>query len=168
MLKKLIMFMGAAALALSLSACGGGPTQSVAVLESASSGITQESVEDTGYEDNLEGLCGYLSANKAIAGDPVEMSYKEIGAIAGCRYSFRFGGSTIQAEFYEFDLDNLDQKGKECVDSVQTKGFFTILGNEVHAQLNGKYLMIYVDKSREDANIAHTAQVEELFLGFKQ
>lgn len=119
-----------------------------------------------GRPDTLEGLCEYMAEGLAFAGDPVEMSYKEIGAIAGVRYRFTYNGSTVQVEFYEFDLDNLDEKGKACLDSVQEKGVITVLDNEVPAVLNGKYLMIYTDTSKKEENTAQKERVEQLFLDF--
>ena len=119
-----------------------------------------------GRPDTLEGLCEYMAEGLAFAGDPVEMSYKEIGAIAGVRYRFTYNGSTVQVEFYEFDPDNLDEKGKACLDSVQEKGVITVLDNEVPAVLNGKYLMIYTDTSKKEENTAQRERVEQLFLDF--
>lgn len=69
-------------------------------------------------------------------------------------------------EFYEFDPDNLDEKGKACLDSVQEKGVITVLDNEVPAVLNGKYLMIYTDTSKKEENTAQRERVEQLFLDF--
>ena len=59
-------------------------------------------------------------------------------------------------------------KGKECIDSVQEKGFFTILGNDVPAVLQGKYLMIYTDADTDEVNTAQREKVLELFQGFKK
>ena len=95
------------------------------------------------------------------------MSYKEIGAIDGCRYRFKYDGSTVQAEFYEFDLNNLDEKGKECVGSVTEKGSFTVLGNEAPAVMNGKYMMVYTDPDSDEVNKAHSDKVLDLFNSFK-
>lgn len=129
---------------------------------------------DTAYGDDLDGLCSYLEANGALVkGDNdaafTEMSYKEIGAVNGYRYRFTCGGSTVQAEFYEFDLENLDEKAQACISNVREKGFFTILGNDVQAQLSssGKYMMIYHDTGKAEVNDLERAWVEKCFSGFK-
>lgn len=165
MMKKLLLFTGALALTLSLSACTG-PIEQAPTLETPSSGIERAPVDASGFDDNLTGLCKYMEENQAVTGEKIEMSYKEIGAIAGFRYLFKYDGSNVQTEFYEFDLDNLDQKGKDCIGSVQEKGFFSILGNEVPAILQGKYLMIYTDADTDENNTAQREKVMELFQNF--
>ena len=129
---------------------------------------------DASYEDNLDGLCSYLEVNSALArGDNdaafTEMSYKEIGAVGGYRYRFTCGSSTVQAEFYEFDLENLDEKAQTCISSVQMLGYFTILGNDVQAQLSnsGKYMMIYHDTGKAEVNSLERDWLEKCFTGFK-
>lgn len=142
------------------------------------------------YDDDLTGLLNYMKDGKGIALDDegvtledgavviaenvtsfTQMSYKEIGAENGYRCQFSFNGSTVQAEFYSFDLDNLDEKGNACLSSVKEKGYFEILGNEVRAVLHPseKYLMVYTDANAEknEANAAQKDWAEELFLGFK-
>ena len=107
--------------------------------------IQVEEVPDTEFEDTIDGLCDYLSANKAVTGDPTEMAYETIGATEGYRFRFILGKSTVQVEVYSFDLDNLGDQAQTVLDSVREKGSFTMLDNEVPATLNsdGKYLLIY-------------------------
>jgi len=168
MAKRALALAGALILTLSLTACGGQVEQlSTLEVPAAESGIEREPVEDTEFSDDLDGLCKYMEANQAVAGEKDYMSYKEIGAIDGCRYRFKYDGSTVQAEFYEFDLDNLDEKGQECIGSVKEKGFFTVLGNKAPAVLSGKYLMVYTDTDDDEANTAHQDEVLELFNSFK-
>lgn len=166
MFKKVLVFAGAAALALALGACGG-QVEQLDTLEPVSSGIDFAPAEAASFDDSLDGLCKYMETNKAVAGEKDYMSYKEIGAIDGCRYRFKFDGGTVQAEFYEFDLDNLGEKGRECVDSVTEKGFFTVLGNEAQAVMNGKYMMVYTDSDKDEVNTAHSNEALELFNNFK-
>lgn len=163
MCKKIFGLLLSVAVLLGLSACGG-TAQSLPKLELPEDGQIQ--MTKIGRPDNLEGLQEYMAEGLAFAGDPVEMSYKEIGAIAGVRYRFTYNGSTVQVEFYEFDPDNLDAKGKECLDSVKEKGKLTVLDKEVPAVLNGKYLMIYTDTSKKEENTAQKERVEQLFLDF--
>lgn len=165
MAKRALALAGALLLSLSLTACAG-PVEQLDTLDPVSSGIDWAPAEAASFDDSLDGLCKFMEANKIVSGEAVEMSYKEIGAIAGCRYRFKFDGSTVQAEFYEFDLDNLDEKAKECTGSVQEKGFFTILGNDVPATLEGKYLMIYTDSDNDEANTAQREQALKLFQEF--
>lgn len=165
MLKKLAIIMAGGMLALSLTGCAGRVEQ-LETLDSPSSGISQAPVDASGYDANLDGLCKYMEANSVVAGEKVEMSYKEIGAIGGFRYRFKFDGGTVQAEFYEFDMDNLDEKGKDCVGSVQEKGYFTVLGNDAPAVLNSKFMMIYTDSDKDDVNTARKDEVEKLFMDF--
>lgn len=194
MMKKILALTAAAALALTLAACGGSPEQlptltvpgeesassaasAVSGAESSSASGSEESSQaprqeilESEFEDTLEGLCQYLEQNHAVTGDKIEMSYKEIGAIGGFRYKFLYNGSTVQAEFYEFDLENLDEKGRDCLDSVKAEGKFTVLDNEVPATLsnNGKYLMIYTDTNSDAKNTAQRENVQKLFQEFKQ
>lgn len=163
MVKKIVWMLAGVLLLMGLSACGG-VGQSFPALELPEDGQIQ--MNKMGRPDTLEGLCEYLADGLAFAGDPVEMSYKEIGAIAGVRYRFTYNGSTVQVELYEFDLENLDEKGKACLDSVKETGKFTVLDNEVPAVLNGKYLMIYTDTSKKDENTAQKERVEQLFADF--
>lgn len=167
MVKKVLALAGALSLALTLTACAGQMEQLETLEAPSSSGIELEPVGDEDFTDDLDGLCKYMEANQAVAGEKDYMSYKEIGAIDGCRYRFKYDGSTVQAEFYEFDMDNLDEKGKECVGSVKEKGSFTVLGNEAPAVLNGKYLMVYTDTDKDEANTAHSDEVLKLFNSFK-
>lgn len=163
MAKKLVGLVLAVMMLASLAACGS-PTQGMPKLELPEDG--QIMMSKIGRPDTLDGLCEYMAEGMAITGDPVEMSYKEIGAIGGVRYRFLYNSSTVQVELYEFDLDNLDEKGQECLDSVKEKGEFTVLDNEVPAVLNGKYLMIYTDESKKEESTAQKERVEQLFLDF--
>ncbi len=192
MKKKIWLWAAAALLCVTLSACGGTQeklpelkmpeTGSSAASGEEASQTAEKETPDDGFEDHLDGLCAYLEANNAVirndqadvasaSSDPsfTEMSFKEIGAIGGYRYKFTFNGSTVQAEFYEFDTENLNEKGKDCLDSVKSSGKFTVLDNEVAATLsdNGKYLMVYTDPRTEEANVSQREKVERLFKGFK-
>ncbi len=166
MIKKLLVFLCAGAFALTLAGCGGQVEQLDTLEAPSSSSIEQGPFPEMHYYDTLESLCSYMEDNEAVTGESVEMSYKEIGAVGGVRYRFKFDGSIVQAEFYEFDLDNQNEKAKECLGSVQEKGFFTILGSDVPAQLHGKYLMVYTDTDKDEANAAQREKVEKLFSEF--
>lgn len=191
MLKKLLALVATAALAVTLTACTGTGEQlpgltletSSASTSSTTSGvdvptasdeedaqveIQVEEVPDTEFEDTIDGLCDYLSANKAVTGDPTEMAYETIGATGGYRFRFILGKSTVQVEVYSFDLDNLGDQAQAVLDSVREKGSFTMLDNEVPAVLNsdGKYLLIYTDAGTDAVNTAQKERVTGLFTSF--
>lgn len=191
MLKKLLALVATAALAVTLTACTGTGEQlpgltletSSASTSSTTSGvdvptasdeedaqveIQVEEVPDTEFEDTIDGLCDYLSANKAVTGDPTEMAYETIGATEGYRFRFILGKSTVQVEVYSFDLDNLGDQAQAVLDSVREKGSFTMLDNEVPAVLNsdGKYLLIYTDAGTDAVNTAQKERVTGLFTSF--
>lgn len=200
--KNILALISAAALALTLSACGGSPASGLPALETPGAGQTSSGAasgaeaearvkpDSSKYDDDIAGLLTYMKDGKGIALDGegvtfengsvtiaedvtsfTQMSFKEIGAVNGYRCQFVFNGSTVQAEFYAFDPENLDEKGQACVSSVKEKGFFEVLGNEVKATLHpsGKYLMIYNDEKAEknDLNKAQKDWATELFLDFK-
>lgn len=198
--RNILALISAAALALTLSACGGPASARLPELEvpgqtssgTASGAEAQARVkpDSSKYDDEIGGLLTYMKDGKGIALDGegvtlengsvdiaenvtsfTQMSYKEIGAENGYRCQFGFNGSTVQAEFYALDPDNLDEKGQACVSSVKEKGFFVVLDNEVRAVLHpsGKYLMVYNDEKAEkdDLNKEQKDWATELFLGFK-
>ena len=195
MKKRIIELLLAGVLLLSLTACGGGTVGRVPQLvtaEDTASGVegaSRTKPDSTNYEDTLIGLCSYMEDGGAVVKDEeavsfedgrvvfhqdnitsfVEMSYKEIGAVGGYRYQFTYNGSTVQAEFYAFDLDDLDEKGQDCLSSTKEKGFFVVLGNKVPALLhpNGKYLMIYTDSKKDEKNEAQKQWAEDLFRSFQ-
>jgi len=200
--KNILALISAAALALTLSACGGNPASALPVLEAPGAGQTSSATasgtetearvkpDSSKYDDDITGLLTYMKDGQGIALDGegvtfengsvtiaesvtsfTQMSFKEIGAENGYRCQFSFNGSTIQAEFYAFDPENPDEKGKACISSVKEKGFFEVLGNEVPAVLHpsGKYVMVYTDaKAEKDENSAAQKDwATELFLSFK-
>lgn len=186
MMKKLTAALGALVLALTLTACGSTveqlPTLSLETSSTASgvsetSGVesgSQETAEpqevaDTDFEDSLTGLCDFLEANSAVTGDPTEMAYETIGAVGGYRYRFLLGGSTVQVEVYQYDLDNLNEQGQSVLDSVRDAGSFHLLDKDVPATLSasGKYLLIYTDSSTSEANTQQRERVTQLFVNFK-
>lgn len=196
MKKRMLSLLSAMALLLTLTACGGVSGSRLPALEpetKETSGATEIVHTKPAGEyknedpDGMIGLLTYMEDGKAIVRDTenvkfengavvtaenttsfVQMSFKEIGAVNGYRYQFTYNGSTVQAEFYRFDPDNLDEKGKTCLDSVKEKGFFELLGNTVPATLHpsGKYLMIYTDAKEDEKNKAQKKWAEELFLSF--
>lgn len=191
MMKKLLALGLSLGLILSLAGCGvTGEQLPALVLESSSSQqsgaetsavesggessqVSQEETElqvvpHTEFEDTIDGLCEFLTANKAVAGDPTEMAYETIGAVEGYRYRFTFGSGTVQVEVYAYDLENLSEEATKVLDSVKETGTFQMLDKEVSAVLsdNGRYLMIYTDAGKSEQNTQQKERVEELFKGF--
>lgn len=182
MLRKIAALVACGALALTLAACGGTGEQlpALALEESSASSSTEsgapakgeeaapEEVPYTEFDNSLDGLCQFLAANKAVAGDPTEMAYETIGATGGYRYRFTLGGATVQVEVYQFDLDSLNDRATACLDSVKSTGSFAMLDNQVPATLSGggQYMMIYTDPSGEEQNVQQKDRVLELFSGF--
>ena len=184
MMKKLLALGFSLGLILSLGACGATGEQLPAlVLESSSSqqsggetsGVesgaqpTVEEVPDTEFPDTLDGLCDFLTANKAVAGEPTEMAYETIGAQDGYRFRFILNGSTVQVEVYSYDVNNLNEQGQTVLDSVKAEGSFTMLDNDVPATLNsdGKYMLLYTDGRTSAENTAQRERVLQLFEAFK-
>lgn len=184
MKKKLLALVAAGIITLTMAGCGGTTVQlptlsqpqgeTSAVSGTESSAVEAEPVSDADFDDNLDGLCKYLEANYLVTSERTdssfaEMAYQEIGAIGGYRYRFQFGKSTVQAEIYEFDLDNLDENATACLNGVKNDGNFKFLDSEIPAVIsdNGKYLLIYTDSSKDEANIAQKAKAEEMFKSFK-
>lgn len=164
MKKKLILAALAAAMVVSLTACGGSTTDSLAEVTSGTMEMAQ--VEKKG----LSGLCDYLQGNGVIAGDPVEMKADIIGAKDGRKYGFKFNDATVIVELYEFDLDHLDETGKKTLDSIRNNGTFQVLDKDVQAKLSasGKYVMIYTDTKTEDAHLAQKQKAESLLDEYDQ
>ena len=102
--------------------------------------------------------------------DGTEMSYGMIGAKAGHRYMFTFNNSQVTAEFYEYDLKNLNDEAKKTIESVKKDGKFELLGMTTEATLsdNGKYLMVYTDNSGEELNKTRKSDVLKAFKEYKK
>lgn len=159
MKKKIILAAVAAAMVITMTACGSNTTTPVTT-------VTEGTMEIAELNANgLDGLGDYLKGNGVIGGDPIEMKAEIIGAKAGKKYGFKFNDSTIIVEIYEFDLKNLDDTGKATLDSVKENGSFLVLEKEVAAKISnsGKYVMIYTDNNTDDANVAQAQKAERLF-----
>ena len=189
-MKKIFAVAAAAALLLSISACGvnvgtvsgeDGSTSDVILSSTAGEETSQGTESATSsedpeqaqkkQEDNLKGLCAYLAQNGCVGGDPVDMAAEFIGAKTGVQYRFSYEGSNnVTVELYEYDPDNLSEDAQTVLDSVKENGSFSVIGREVtdaHVSTNGKYLMVYKDTQTNEKNELHKKDVIELFQGFK-
>ena len=168
-LKKWMLFCLVAILVLVFSGCG-------VQLENLSSGTDDSGedessevvVTDEDYEDTLDGLCEYMTAAGYISGDSTEMLASVIGATDGVKYSFSVSSVSVTAEFYAFDLDNLDETGEKTLEDAKNNGKITVLGTEVSAKLsaNGKYLLLYADTGKDDFAESRQAAIDA-FEAFK-
>lgn len=172
-MKKVWLLAAAAAVLMTATACGagdvGGPSSSGAASSQASS--QAPSMDQSGVEDNLQGLEKYLAGNGVLSGDPAEMRADVIGAKSGARYQFAFNGkNNVTVELYEYDPASLNSVAQQVIGSVKSAGRFELMGQQIPAVLSdsGKYLMIYKDTVSEDENKARTEQTETLFKQFKQ
>jgi len=170
-MKKIWILAAAAALLMTVTACGagdvGGVSSGASSEESASS---TQTVLQSSVEDNLEGLQTYLTGNELISGEPKEMRADVIGAESGVQYQFSYNGkNNITVELYEYDLDNLNDTAKNIIESVQSNGQFTLMDKQIPATLSdsGKYLMIYTDTVSDDENKAYAEKVKGKFQEFK-
>lgn len=127
------------------------------------------------YEDNLKGLeelfvdKGYMT----IAEDKsnvTEMDASLIGAKEGNRYKANYNNAEVLIELYAFDADNLEDAAKDVINSVKEKGQFQIMNlDPVNAYLsdNGKYLMVYTDKSNPEKDSDNDKRKQEVIETFK-
>ena len=166
MKKKIILGAMAAAVvtAVTLTGCGG--SGETVEAPSVVAGTMEMSELDA---KGLEGLCDYLEGNGIIAGNYVEMKADVLGAVDGRKYQFKFGDTTIITEFYEFDLNNLNETAKATIDSVKEKGTFSVLGTEVKALAteSGKYVYIYGDTKTDEKNVAQMQKAVDLIQEFE-
>lgn len=168
-MKKLLPIILCAAIVFSVSGC---VSRGTPLTELQTDNIPKaDSVKIDDYKDNLDGLESYLKKRAFLPDiDGTEMSYDMIGAKAGHRYMFTLNGSQVTAEFYEYDLKNLNSEAKTTIESVKKEGKFELLGITTEATLsdNGKYLMIYTDNSGEELNTTRKADVLKAFKGYKK
>lgn len=120
------------------------------------------------YADSFDGLKQYLSDNYIVAGDPITMSFEAIGAVDGCKFAMKYDGRSGSVEVYEFDLENLSEIAKDCLDSIKENGYYTMLDTEVPAEIseNGKYIMIYTFEDSTDKLKEQKERAIELFKDF--
>lgn len=142
---------------------------------------TKSSVDDTKYDNNLDGIVKYFAAKGYIEnkeGSYVKMDASAIGAKEGKKFTTKYAGSNITIELYSYDTKKSNSTADEIVKSVKDNGTFSIYGlPDVTAYLsdNGNYLMIYtdstIDKTNPDKtkdNYKHREQVIKDFKAFKK
>ncbi len=159
---KKTIFAVIVALSLLLTACGSTTTE-LAVLE-----YEKEDVAFEEYDNNLEGMEEYFEDKNLIAGNASEMSYDFISAIDGQKYFYSVDEVGISCEIYEYDLENMDDRANEIVNSIKENGFFISLDTEIKATLSdsGKYIMIVGGDYTNENAIDYMNDLNESFKGF--
>lgn len=164
-MKRFIILLAAAVMvAASFTACVA-PTQVSAELSTSSEAPNPQMAE---YTNDFEGLVKYMADSELIAGEGTNMSADFIGAEAGQKFAFKYKEAAITCELYSFDLENLPEKGREVLDSVKANGTFKSLDKDISAVLsdNGKFMMIYVCSSNDEAYLNFTDRMHEKFKAF--
>lgn len=119
------------------------------------------SAEKLKEEAGLDGMAKKLYDQESIASSGVITDAEVIGAQKGYRFTDS-ANSDVTIEVYEFNLEKLSETGKATVDSVndKEKGYFTIFGQEVPAQMskNGKYMLVYTDPKLQGDNTDEARQ----------
>lgn len=110
----------------------------------------EEKNDSSKYDDTLDGLCKYMQKPGGYEYKD-DKSYLEMDAkLIGAKEGRKFVNGNVTVELYEFDKQDGD-----VYKSVKENGKFQILElREVKATLsdNGKYMMIYTDKSLDKDN----------------
>lgn len=187
MKKFLTAILCAGLIALTTAGCGYTDAlaeNSTTVQEStaATADETKVEVKSDSYDDNLNGICEYFGAKEYISTKDgkidesamTQMDASLIGAKEGKKFATTYNRNSITIELYEYDINNLNDKAKEIISSVEKDGAFTILElPEVKAYMSdsGKYLMIYtdasIDKTNPDTTADNYTHREEVINDFK-
>ena len=156
-MKKIIAaLLAAVVITISASGCMGGMGAKPAV----ATGDEAKSQNAADYPDTYEGLCNYLASfgyiNPLKDNDDVTyvvMDYALVGATHGRRYTEQTKKKAT-IEIYDYS-EARSATADEILAGIKDKGTFTVLGlPEVKAILsnNGKYMMVYNDKSINENN----------------
>ena len=154
-MKKLCAAMLAAVMFAAVASGCFGAGQKAAV----ATGDEAASQNATDYENNFEGLCNYLASFGYInpVDENADVTFTVMDAsLVGAAKGRRFTEQTMKKaniEIYEYS-DTKNATADEVLKSVKDNGTFTILElPEVNSLLsdNGKYLMVYNDKSIDES-----------------
>ena len=175
---QLAALAGTVLMALSFSACAVDMSDTSAVSSTSSESSEAEatpepviSVDESKYEDSLDGLADYMKKKEYISGDATETLAAVIGAEKGVKYTGSYeGNNNITMELYEYNTASLNDTAKEVLEAVKKDGKFDIMGTMVDAVISdsGKYLMIYKDSATGDLHDARTEAVMKDFKAFKK
>ncbi len=171
-MKKIIAFVLAVMLVLSLCACM--PNSKGPKIQEVTDPATTDEIKVENYENTLDGLCayfadmGYAYAMPETTGDemtdPVVMKADMIGADKGYKFTYNYDGETVVMELYSYtDTNNAFYKeakneGKITVTEELEEGTVDVV-----LSTNGKYLMIYNDAAE---NAEREAEIVKAFKEF--
>lgn len=160
-MKKIKLLTLILTIPLIFSGCGEGDVGS----PKEDSSESQINLDQSKYEDNLEGLQSYLQDMDLISGQSTDMLSEIVNAKKGVKYTFKRNNSNVTAEIYEFESVN-----EEAASQINSKGTLNILNKEVPATIsnNKKYLLIYSDKSTNAQNIDKADKIKQAVKAFKE
>ncbi len=155
-MKKIIAaLLAAVVITISASGCMG-----MGAKPAVATGDEAKSQNAADYPDTYEGLCNYLASfgyinplKDNVDSTYVVMDYALVGATHGRRYTEQTKKKAT-IEIYDYS-DAKSATADEVLAGIKEKGTFTVLGlPEVKAILsnNGKYMMVYNDKSIKEDN----------------
>lgn len=155
-MKKIIAaLLAAVVITISASGCMG-----MGAKPAVATGDEARSQNAADYPDTYEGLCNYLASfgyinplKDNVDSTYVVMDYALVGATHGRRYTEQTKKKAT-IEIYDYS-DAKSATADEVLAGIKEKGTFTVLGlPEVKAILsnNGKYMMVYNDKSIKEDN----------------
>lgn len=170
-LKNLFAAVLLAAFCLSLASCAPGAAQAPELTVSDASQEEPPAPKDpANYDRDVQGLCSYLEDCGVAVGDRVQMSFDVIGAKNGYKYNYRYNGSTVQLEVYEFDTANLPEAGVKTLETLRVSGKFDVVGTLVDGTLSfdERFLLVYTDAKNDEVNAAHRDHVTACFDRFAE
>lgn len=137
--------------------------------------VDEVKVED--YAENLDGLIDYFKhigyilcpENGTSNATETKLNAEIINAKAGKRFQFTYEGSTVTMELYEFYTGE-NATPSDALAQVKKDGKFDVLGiDEFEAYIsdNDKYMLIYTDNNKDEANVQRKNDVIKLFKSYK-
>ncbi len=159
-MKKIKLLTLVLTIPLIFSGCGEGDVGS----PKGNSSESQINLDQSKYEDNLEGLQNYLQDMDLISGQSTDMLSEIINAKKGVKYTFKYNKSNVTVELYEFESPNED-----AANQINSKGTLSIFDKEVPAVIsnNKRFLIIYSDKSTNHQNVEKAEKIKEAVKKFK-
>ncbi|MGN1051401.1 MAG: hypothetical protein ACI4QE_03775 [Acutalibacteraceae bacterium] len=167
-MKKIIAIVASLVLiTASFAGCTGGDPLNPATeptTEETTATVETKAEKKVEYKDTFSDLRKYLQDEDYIElKNKTELQASLINADKGYRYSFKYNGSNVYVELYVAKSD----EGKKYFKEVKEKGYFEVLEKtEAYVSDNGKYLMVYDDKSDDEKNIKHKKQTVKAFKKF--
>ncbi|MDO4459668.1 MAG: hypothetical protein Q4C42_06245 [Clostridia bacterium] len=169
-IKKILALMLVLCMAMAFTGCvstSGTSSSSTAKIEISEE---EQNPDMSSYTNDFAGIVDYLTVCEVLAGEGEEMAHDFIGAVNGAKFSYKYEGTTVTCEIYEFDTENLNEKAEETIASVKENGTFSALHENVEAVLSDsdKFLMVYrnSDDEKDDVQKAFTERTMEKFTSF--